>query len=115
MSTIRISDLEVFYRVGVPEEERAVPQRLLLSFDLELDFDAAVSSDDISKTINYYAVVQDVLHFGAGRSWKLIETLASDLAEMVLRNYRPASVSVEVKKFIISQAQYISVRLTRTK
>ena len=52
MSKIRISDLEVFYRVGVPEEERAVPQRLLLSFDLELDFDAAAPSDDISKTIN---------------------------------------------------------------
>jgi hypothetical protein len=29
MDKITISDLEVFYRVGVPEEERAEPQRLL--------------------------------------------------------------------------------------
>ncbi len=31
MSRISIVDLEVFYRVGVPDEERAQQQRLLLT------------------------------------------------------------------------------------
>jgi FolB domain-containing protein len=53
-----ISDLEVAYRVGVPEVERATPQRLLLSLDLEVDFVDRAASDDLDHTIDYYAVTR---------------------------------------------------------
>ena len=36
--------------------------------------------------------MQDALHFGEARSWKLIETLASELAEMVLREKLQADI-----------------------
>lgn len=109
MSQIKIIDLEVSYHVGVPEEERGVPQRLLLSVEMELDFAAAAQEDDIERTVDYFAVSQDLLNFGANRSWKLIETLAVDIAWHVLRKFRPDSVTVEVKKFIIPQARWVSV------
>ena len=38
MSKISIVDLEVFYCVGVTDEERAKPQRLLLTVEMSLDF-----------------------------------------------------------------------------
>ena len=41
MDQIIIQDLEVFYRVGVPKRERAKPQRLLLTVQLEHDFGPA--------------------------------------------------------------------------
>jgi dihydroneopterin aldolase len=112
MSTSKISivDLEVFYRVGVPDAERAQPQRLLLTVGLEADFSAAAQSDD---TINYFAVSQRLLQFGAGREWRLIEKLAADLAGALLAEFKPPRVSVEVKKFIIPEARHISVSLTR--
>ncbi len=44
MSRISIVDLEVFYRVGVPDAERAQPQRLLLTVEMESDFSAAAKS-----------------------------------------------------------------------
>jgi dihydroneopterin aldolase len=44
MSKISIVDLEVFYRVGVPDEERAQPQRLLLTVEMESDFSAAAKT-----------------------------------------------------------------------
>ena len=43
--TICINDLEVFYQVGVTDEERGKPQRLLLNLEMEHDFSAAVSDD----------------------------------------------------------------------
>ena len=113
MSNISLVDLEVFYRVGVPDAERAQPQRLLLTMEIESDFSAAAKSDGIADTIDYYAVTQRLLKFGAGREWKLIEKLAADIADTVLAEFKPLSVSVEVKKFIIPRAKYVSVSLKR--
>ena len=113
MAKICINDLEVAYRVGVPDEERAKPQRLLLTIEMEAPFGKAAKSDAIADTIDYFAVTQRLLKFGDGKSWRLIEKLASDIAEMVLSEFQPKKVSVEVKKFIIPQAQYVSVSLRK--
>jgi FolB domain-containing protein len=113
MSKISIVDLEVFYRVGVPDEERAKPQRLWLSVDMDFDFSTAAKTDAIADTIDYFAVSQRLLKFGEGREWKLVEKLAADLADAVLSGFKPQSVTVEVKKFPIPQARQVSVKLTR--
>ena len=113
MSQISIVDLEVFYRVGVPDAERAQPQRLLLTVEMETDFSAAAKSDSIADTLDYFAVTQRLLKFGEGREWKLIEKLAADIADAILSEFKPKAVSVEVKKFIIPQARYVSVSLTK--
>lgn len=64
MSRISIVDLEVFYHVGVPEEERAKPQRLLVTVEMDYDFSTASMSDRLEKTINYFDVAQELLKFG---------------------------------------------------
>ncbi len=111
--TITLADLEVRYRVGVPDAERAQPQRLLLTLEMRRDFTRAAASDDLRETIDYYAVSRRLLALGEGRSWKLIETLAADIAALVLGDFGAESVTVEVKKFIIPEARHVSVRLTR--
>jgi FolB domain-containing protein len=113
VDTITIADLEVHFRVGVPDEERARPQRLLITVEMRLDFTAAVQDDDLRRTIDYYAVSRRVLALGEGREWKLIERLAADIAALILAEFRPEAVSVEVKKFILPEARHVSVRLTR--
>jgi dihydroneopterin aldolase len=113
MSQISIVDLEVFYRVGVPDTERAQPQRLLLTVEMEFDFSVAAKSDGINDTIDYFAVTQRLLKFGDDKNWKLIEKLAADIANIILTEFKPQGVSVEVKKFIILQARYISVALAK--
>jgi len=115
MDQITIKDLEVFYCVGVPDEERAQPQRLLLSIEMQLDFKNAAAADELVETIDYFAVSQRLLHFGEGVHWKLIETLAVDLAQTILDDYGPRSVTVEVKKFVIPKAAYVSTRITRVR
>ena len=115
MDRINICDLEVFYRVGVPEEERAKPQRLLVTVNLAHRLDDAAATDELAKTIDYHAVTQRLLRFGEGREWKLIETVAEDIARTIMDEYAAASVSVEVKKFIIQQARYVSVQIVRSR
>lgn len=111
--TIVIQDLEVRYRVGVPDEERAHPQRLLLTVEMERDFTAAAAGDDLRETIDYYAVSRRLLALGDGREWRLIETLATDIATLILGEYGAKAVLVEVKKFILPEAAHVAVRLRR--
>jgi dihydroneopterin aldolase len=115
ISKITIADLEVFYSVGVTDEERAKPQRLLITVDMAFDFSSAATSDRIEKTINYQQVADEVLKYGEGRNWKLIEKLASNLADFVLAEYHPEAVQVEVKKFVVPQARHVSVSVTKTR
>jgi FolB domain-containing protein len=115
MSRISIVDLEVQYCVGVTDEERAKPQRLLLTVDMNADLTSASISDRIEKTINYQAVAEDLLQFGENRNWKLLEKLAANIADMILAKYKPLAVQVEIKKFVIPQARHVAVTLSRTR
>jgi dihydroneopterin aldolase len=113
MDQIIIEDLAVDFRVGVPEAERSRPQRLLLTVVMDHDFSRAAAGDDLSRTIDYYAVTQRLLALGAGRQWSLIETLAVEIAELILREFKPARVTVIVKKFVIPEARHVAVKVER--
>jgi FolB domain-containing protein len=115
MSRISIVDLEVFYCVGLTDEERAKPQRLLITVDLDFDFSSASLSDRIERSINYQTVADKVLKFGNGRSWKLIEKVTSNLVDTIMLEFRPQAVTVEVKKFPFPQVRYVSVILSRSR
>jgi 7,8-dihydroneopterin aldolase/epimerase/oxygenase len=115
MDLIAIRDLEVHYHVGVPDAERAKAQRLLIDVEMGSDFTAAAASDDLTRTIDYYAVSRRLLRLGEGRSWRLIEALAVEIAELVLKEYGAVQVAVEVKKFILPETRHVSVRVVRSK
>ena len=113
LDKIVIQDLAVFYSVGVSDEERAEPQKLLLTVEMTHDFTDAAGTDDLKLTIDYHAVALRLLRFGEGQSWRLIETLAVNIAEMILEELKPASVFVRVKKFILPDARHVEVSVTR--
>ena len=115
MSKINIVDLEVFYSVGVSDEERATPQRLLVTIEMAFDFSSAAVSDRIERTIDYHAVCQKLLAYGEGRSWKLLEKLVSNLGDMILADFKAQTVNVTGKKYAIPQARHVSVQLSKTR
>jgi FolB domain-containing protein len=115
MSRIAIVDLEVFFCVGVTDEERDKPQRLLLTVDISLDITSAAVSDRIEKTVNYQKLADDLIKFGDNRNWKLLEKLVSNIADHIMTEHRPEAVMVEAKKFSIPQARYVSVSTTRNR
>jgi FolB domain-containing protein len=113
MDTIVIEDLEVSFRVGVPDEERAAPQRLLISVELDLDTREAAAADSLDHTVNYFEIYQRIQKLGEGREWKLIETLAHDVAGLALDYDRVQAARVSVKKFILPEARHVAVRVER--
>jgi 7,8-dihydroneopterin aldolase/epimerase/oxygenase len=112
-SIITLADIDVQYRVGVPDSERAHPQRLLITIEMEVDSTQAVRQDDVTLTVDYHQVVQWLVTYGRDRTWKLIETLANDVAAHLIRSYPVLAVTVEIKKFVLPEARFVSVRIRR--
>jgi 7,8-dihydroneopterin aldolase/epimerase/oxygenase len=113
MDQITIEDLEVSFRVGVPDEERSQPQKLLVTMVMAHDFSVAARTDDLSATIDYYAVSQRIMGLGEGREWRLIEKLAVDIAQTVLDEFGARSARITVKKFIIPETRWVAVEVQR--
>jgi dihydroneopterin aldolase len=112
---ITIADLEVYYRIGVTDQERANPQRLLITVEMEKPLAKAAASDDLSDTIDYFAVCQRLLRFGDDCQWRLIEAVAGDIASMLLDEFGPDKVAVMVKKFIIPETRHVAVKVFRAR
>ena len=108
---IHIEQLEVHGRVGVPDSERVEPQRLSLNVTLWPKI--AELHDDIENTVNYSAVAECAKEFVNRHACKLIETLAEETAAHLLAQFNLRKVEVEVRKFVLPDANYVSVTAVR--
>jgi FolB domain-containing protein len=110
MSEIRIKSLRVPTYIGVPEEERSAPQEVEIDILITGQTSFAEMDDDISRTIDYAEVCEKVARLAAEKPRRLIETLADQLARMIIRDYPAKSADVEVRKFILPNTEFVSVR-----
>lgn len=93
---IHIEGLEVMARHGLLPEEKEAEQ--LFRFDLELRLGScqACVSDSIEDTVDYAAVIDEVVRTATARSFELLERLAAEVADAVLAAH-PALDSVRVR------------------
>jgi dihydroneopterin aldolase len=111
---IHIEQLEASSRIGVPEEERANPQRLTVSISFWSYQQTSDLADHIERTVNYSAVAEETKNFVRDQSVNLIETLAERLASHLLKSFPIRKVTIELRKFALQDAKYVSVTVTRT-
>jgi FolB domain-containing protein len=110
---IHIEQLDVFTRIGVPEEERANPQRLTVSISFWPYQQPGDVADDIERAVNYSTVAEETKSFMQDQSVNLIETLADRLASHLLKIFPIQKVTIELRKFALPEARHVSVTITR--
>ena len=110
---ITLQEVQVRYHVGVPDAERARAQSLRITVRMGLATRRAAQSGDLRHTVDYHQVYRRLLAFGRKRRWKLIETLAEDIATMILMEFGVKTVAVEVRKFILPKARWVSICISR--
>lgn len=110
---IYISNLALNLRVGVTDEEQSRTQHLVVSLTVRPTRGFVGLDDRIENTVNYSAVCAVVRALAATHPRRLIETLASEMAEAILARFPVDSVDVELRKFILPDTDYVAVRLSR--
>ena len=111
---IRIEQLEISARIGVPEEERVTPQRLTINISFWPYQQTRDLADNIHNAVNYSVVADETKSFVRGQSVNLIETLADQVAAHLLKTFPIQKVTVELRKFALPDAKYVSVTVTRS-
>jgi FolB domain-containing protein len=111
---VHIDQLEVSTHIGVPEQERAAPQRLTVSISFWPYQQIRDLADNIHKAVNYSAVAEETKSFVRDQSVNLIETLADLLAAHLLKTFPIQKVTVELRKFPLQDAKYVSATVTRS-
>ena len=84
---IILKGIEVKGRHGCSAEERAHLQPFIVDLELHLNLKQAGKSDDLGDTIDYAAVISDVKKIVGGTSRNLIETVAQEISDFLLRRY----------------------------
>lgn len=99
MDKIKILNLECYAKHGVYKEENVLGQKFVVSAVLYVDTRKAGISDDLALSVDYGSVCHMINKFMQENTYKLIETVAEKLSEMILISYEPVSqVTIEVKK-----------------
>jgi len=108
MDKIFLNDLQIDTIIGIYDWERETLQTL--SFDLEMDWDIAkaAKSDDIADTLDYGAIATTIVTFVEASRYQLIETLAEDLAELLLQSYPIPKLKLILSKPVALHGQNIA-------
>ena len=114
--TIFLTDLRIQTVVGIWDWERKIRQTVSIDLELGADIRRAAASDDIEDTLNYKQVAKRVQQFVAESSFKLVETMAEKVAEIILDEFDVPWVQVRVNKpGAIRGARDVGVLIRREK
>jgi dihydroneopterin aldolase len=111
---IHIEQIEVFSVIGVLEHERKGLQRLTVTISFWPCQQTRDLADKIDNAVNYSAVAEETKRFARTQTVNLIETLADQLAAHLLKTFPIQKVTVEVRKFALQDAKYVSATVTRS-
>jgi 7,8-dihydroneopterin aldolase/epimerase/oxygenase len=95
---IELRGLKVRGNHGVFDHERRDGQDFVVDITVWIDLQAAAASDDLADTLDYGALALRAADVVAGPPRKLIETVAGEIAEDVMRDDRVHAVEVVLHK-----------------
>ncbi len=110
---IYLRGLDLPVLIGVPDEERAAWQTLQADVSLEVSARFEDMNDQISATVDYAAVALRLRELAAKRPRQLIETLAAEMAQCVLTEFKAVRVSIELRKRILPGCDHVAVSISR--
>jgi dihydroneopterin aldolase len=102
---------------GVLPEENRLGQRFIVDIEMQAELGEAGRTDDLTRTVDYTRVYEDVRKIVEGPPLKLIEAVAERIAARILGGYAVRSVRVRVRKPdvpIPAVLEFVAVEIERT-
>lgn len=112
---ILIEGLSVETVIGVFDWEREIQQRLIIDLELYTDISQAASTDNLEDTLDYKAISDATIAFVENSEYQLVETLAEDLASMILTEFSVQKLGLKISKpGAVPQADNVAIKIARS-
>ena len=98
LDRVALQGLRARGRHGVLDFEKALGQEFVVDVVLHLDSRPAAAGDDLTRTVHYGELAEQVVAVVAGEPVELIETLAQRLADVALASELVVAADVTVHK-----------------
>ena len=95
---IFLRELKTEAIIGIYDWERRVRQTISVDIEFPGDVRRAAARDRIEDTLNYKLVAKKVLAFIEASEYHLVETLAEEIAQLILREFALEWVKVTLSK-----------------
>jgi len=96
--SIFLRELRIDTVVGVWEWERKIRQTVSIDLEMGTDIRRAAKSDDLEDTLNYKKVAKRVQAFVRESEFKLVETMAERIAQVILSEFDLPWLRLSVSK-----------------
>ena len=114
MDIVYIRELRAATVIGVYDWERSVRQILVLDLELAADNRRAAASDEIGDALDYAALSARVLAYIEASEFQLIETLAEQVASLVMAEFGVPWLRLRLAKpGAVAQARDVGVIIER--
>ena len=111
-----IEALKVDTVIGVYDWEKTIQQTLQFDIEMYTDISQAAKIDDLSKTVDYAVVSEDVVALAKVNQAELIETVAEKVAEKILQDYPVAHCKITLRKLgAVASTTSVGVKIQRNK
>lgn len=109
-----IHELTAFATIGVYDWEQTIKQRLVFNIEMVWDFSRAAAEDNVEYCLNYAEVSQKILNFVESKPFKLVETVAYQVADLLQKEFGITSLRLELHKpKAVAQANRVGVIIER--
>lgn len=98
MDIVYIRELKIPCTIGVWEWERRIKQTVIIDLEMATDVRPAAKSDRLDDALDYKAVAKRVMEYVGSSEFKLVETLAENVANTVLAEFKIPWVRVRINK-----------------
>lgn len=93
-----INGLAIETTIGVYDWERTIKQQLVLDLEMCFDIRQAAATDNLQYALDYSAVSQRIISLVEGSSYQLIESLAEQVAEVVMVEFAVSGLRLRLSK-----------------
>ena len=116
MDKIILTDLRIDAVIGIWDWEKRNPQTISIDLEMQTDTKKASQLDSIENALDYKAVSKRVKQFIQASQFNLIETLAENVAKIILEEFDVQWLKLRISKpFAIRDSRNVGVSIERTK
>lgn len=98
MDKVIIEGLTLYSLIGVYDFERHQKQRVIADLVLHADLTSAITTDEVTNTVDYGKVAERLAELADGASFKLLEALGGAMIDMIFNEFSVDKLELTLRK-----------------